>query len=438
MTYFSKKNWLIFLIFIGVIVIKVYYLNLLFQSGSYSDETAYTNGDAGHYLKIAKNISDYNVYSDNNSNIPSESATWRPPFWPLVLSQFFNFSDNIVVIIILKFLLEIGLLLFILFKIFKNQHINKVYLISFLLIFIEPQYLKYSVTFLTESFTAVLILLLFTFFLSLRSNKRYNIIIPILSSIVVLTHPVSSFFILTLFIVYLLYNLTSNFKIVILHGLIFSIIIMIWPIRNHLTFNKGIYLTASQGATFSKGWNENVSTEFNNVNGDLADETINLKFVDNTIINNANGSIDYSKVYSAGTLNYINSISFKEKLNIILIKIKSNFNPFPERPKTGFLESLSSLFRSVYLIVFIQLFFRLLRKNKFCLDSTKDKIYIVVLAIAIGQVLICSYIYTGLRFNSIYSLTLLCSFIILNSKTISSIIDYIQKQINTLLQKNPL
>lgn len=52
---------------------------MAFQSESYSDKIAYNNGDAGHYLKIAKNISNFNVYSDNNSNISSESATWISP-----------------------------------------------------------------------------------------------------------------------------------------------------------------------------------------------------------------------------------------------------------------------------------------------------------------------------------------------------------------------
>lgn len=427
---FNRKvkliNWFIFLVIIGLISIKVYYLNLSYLNNSYSNEVAYNSGDSSHYLMIAKNISDYNVYSDTNSKIVSEVATWRPPFWPLILSILFKFSSNPLYLIILKSILEIGLMLFALFKLKKNLNLNLVYLLPFFTIFIEPQYLKYSITFLSESFTAILILLLLAYFLTLNNIKRYHISIPILASIIILTHPVSLFFVVSIFIIYLLYNLKSNFRITILHGLLFSIIILVWPIRNNITFEKGFYLTASQGATFSKGWNENVSTQFTNVDGDLANEGLNLKYVDSTSIAEINNSVlNLSKVYVIGTKNFINKISFREKINIIFVKIKSNFNPFPEKSKPGFLESVSILFRIMYLIVFIQLIVRLFRIQRFNFNTINDRVFLIVTAVFIGQILMSSYIYTGLRFNSIYSLTMLCCFIILNLKIIIPMINYI-------------
>jgi len=206
--------------------------------------------------------------------------------------------------------------------------------------------------------------------------------------------------------------------------------VLAWPIRNHLTFNKGVYLTASQGATFSKGWNEKVSTEFTNVDGDLANEAMNLKYVDSTLINDVNHSIiKLSKVYTAGTRNFINQISFGKKLKIVFKKLKSNFNPFPEKPKPGTLELLSIVFRIVYLIVLIQLILRFFQKKRFSFNSNKDKAYLIVIAVFIGQILMSSYIYTGLRFNAIYSLTMLCCFIIINLKTINSMLDNIYKRL---------
>ena len=192
---FNRKvkliNRFIFLVIIGFISIKFYYLNLSYLNNSYSNEVAYNSGDSSHYLTIAKNISEYKVYSDTNSKIVSEVATWRPPFWPLVLSILFTFSNNPLYLIILKSILELGLMLFALFKLKKNLNLKLVYLLPFLTIFIEPQYLKYSITFLSESFTAILILLLLVFFLSLDNLKRHHIAIPILSSVIILTHPVS-------------------------------------------------------------------------------------------------------------------------------------------------------------------------------------------------------------------------------------------------------
>jgi len=404
------------LIVVGLISVKFYYLYLYNLNNGYSKEVAYNNGDASHYLVIGKNIADFNVYSDTNSKTISESATWRPPFWPLVLAFFFKFTSNILVLILLKSILEMGILLFALFKFKNKSNLKLIYLVPFFLLLVEPQYLKYSITFLSESLTAILILLLTVYFITLNKTKNQHIAIPILSSFIILCHPVSVFFVLSLFIIYLLFNLKSNFSVTIGHGLLFSVLLLAWPLRNHVNFDKGFYLTASQGATFSKGWNEKVATQFTNVDGDLADEGLNLKYVDSDLLSNSDNRsiLTLSKLYANGTKNFIKSIGFKEKIKIAFKKLKSNFNPFPEKPKPGFLETISIFFRMLYLFTFIQLIVRFFKKEKMDYNSTRDKVYLVVFAILIGQIVMSVYIYTGLRFNSIYSLTMLFCFIYLN------------------------
>jgi hypothetical protein len=418
-----NRNWIVAFVIIGLVIVKFYFLHLSYLNNSYSNKMAYNSGDSSHYLIIAKNIADFNVYSDTNSKIISESATWRPPFWPFILSVFFKFSNNPLYLIILKSILEIALMLFALFE-FKNKtNLKLIYLLPFFIIFIEPQYLKYTSTFLSESFTAVLMLLLTLFFITLNNFKRFNIIIPILAPFIILCHPVSTFFVLTLFTIYLFINLKSNLGVTILHGLLFSFIVLVWPYRNYETFNKGFYLTASQGATFSKGWNEKVKTQFTNVDGDLGDETLNLKFIDSNKLKNSDKSIlTLSKLYSEGTINFIKDISFQEKINIVIRKLQSNFNSFPEKPKQGFLESLSILFRSLYVISFIQLIYRFFRKGKINFNSMKDRVYLVFFSTFIGQIVMSVYVYTGLRFNAIYSLTLLFCFIFIN-------IDFFNKKV---------
>jgi hypothetical protein len=415
MKYLINKNWIILLVFIGLLSVKYYYLYLSNLNNTYSNDVVYNNGDASHYLVIGKNIADFNVYSDTNSKTISESATWRPPFWPLVLSLFFKFTSSPFVLILLKSIFEMGLLLFALFK-FKNiSNLKLIYLVPFFLLLVEPQYLKYSITFLSESLTAILILLLTVFFISINKTKKQHIAIPILSALVILCQPVSVFFVLSLFIIYLLLNLKSNFLGTIGHGLLFSVLLLAWPFRNQVTFDKGFYMTASQGAALSKGWNEKVATQFTNVDGDLADEGLNLKFVDNNLLQNADNSVlTRSKLYSIGTINFIKSIGFKEKINIAFKKLKSNFNPFPEKSKPGFLETISIFFRMLYLFTFIQLIVRFFKKEKTNYNSTRDRVYLVVLAVFIGQIVMSVYVYTGLRFNSIYSLTMLFCFIYLN------------------------
>jgi hypothetical protein len=410
-----NKNWVILLICIGLISVKFYYLYVSNLNTNYSNETAYKGGaDASHYLIIAKNIADFNVYSDTNSEIASENATWRPPFWPFLLSLFLRVTANPLAIILLKSILEVFLLGYILLKFKNDTNVKFIWLLPFCFIFIEPQYLKYSITFLSESLTAILILGLIVFFISVKNTKRSNIAIPILAAFVVLCHPISVFFVGSLLLIYLIYNWRNNRVTVFFHGLLFFLIVFSWPCRNAITFEKGLYLTASQGASMSKGWNEKVSTEFSNSEGDLADESLNLKYVDPRLVAYAQNSIlDLSQVYTLATKNFIKGIGFDEITKIAFKKLKSNFNPFPERPKPGTLETLFVFFRILYLVVFILMIVRFIRKSKIDFNSLKDRIYLVVLAIFVGQLLMSVYIYTGLRFNAIYSLSLLFCFIYL-------------------------
>ena len=98
-----------------------------------------------------------------------------------------------------------------------------------------------------------------------------------------------------------------------------------WPYRNLTSFHQGFYLTASQGATFSKGWNEKVVNQFTNVDGDLADESLNLKYLDKSIINPDATLLENSKLYKKATWKFIHTLSFTEKLQLAFTKVKSNF-----------------------------------------------------------------------------------------------------------------
>lgn len=411
---FFKNNWFILVTFIFLVGIKFYFLHLSDKSNSYSNEMIYKNGDATHYYLIAENIYKYNVYSDTNSTIPSQSATWRPPFWPFILSLFFYISTNPFIVILCKSLLEITLIGIALYLFKKKSKIDAYYFLPFLILFIEPQFLKYSVTFLSESLSAVLILLFSILFIIGNGLKKYSVVIPILAAIIVLCHPVSLFFILSLFGIYLLSFVKTNFKTAVFHGLLFSLLLLSWPYRNLVTFQHGLYLTASQGATFSKGWNEKVVTQFTNVDGDLADETMNLKYLNKSEIIANPTFLDHSSMYKMGTEKFIKSLTFKEKLQLAFKKVKSNFIPYPEKSKAVFIENLAILFRVLYLFVFLQMLYRF-SKGKISFQSQKDRLFLVVFSVFIGQIIMSIYVYTGLRFNAVFGLTLLFAFVYLNA-----------------------
>lgn len=420
----NKKNIVTALIIGFVLLVKFYFLFTAYSHSDFSEATMYKNGDSGHYLTIARNLHDFHAYADNNSSVPNEYATWRPPVWPIVLSLFFVVSSATFWLLTAKIIFETLLIAGILYVYKKRSKTNWLLFLPFLLLFVEPQYLKYSIYFLSESLNSILILLLAVLFLTLRKEKKYSYVIPILSAIIVLCHPVAAFFIAVFMGFYCLINLKSNFKTSILHGLLFVALVAIWPIRNAMVFHKGVYLTASQGATFSKGWNETVLTNFSNVDGDLADESLNLKYITNRKVELPVESVlDLSQLYKEGTNNYISTLSFGQKAAIVFKKIKSNFNPFPERPKEGVFETLAIAFRILSLILFVQLFFRLLKFRKFDFESQTDKAYLITLCMFIGQVAMAAYIYTGFRFNAVYALCLLFCFIVVNQ-------NFIQKALN--------
>ncbi len=412
---FKMVNILGVTILLFFLSFKVYYVVSSFENKAYDNAIVKNSGDASHYLQIGRNIYVHKTFSDNNSTFPTQTATWRSPFWPLVLSIFYYITSSPFGLIVCKSLLELGLLIIALFYIRKYHKLNGLLFLPFLLILIEPQYIKYSLTFLSESLTAVIMLLLIIIYSLNDINKKSYSFVPILSAFVILCHPVSIFFVFCLFGFYVLFNIKHNFKKVALHTLIFILIVISWPIRNHVIFEEGPYMTISQGTTFSKGWNEKVASEFTNVDGDLADEYLNLKYLDEKDLDQLNTSeIVKSKSLKKATLKFIKQSSFRDRLEIILKKVRSNFYPFPEKLKPGFLEYLGSLFRVIYLLLFVQLLYRLFNKPSLNFNTIKGRIYLVVFSIFVGQILMSSFIYTGLRFNSIYGLSLLFCFLYLN------------------------
>lgn len=420
------KKIYILIIVIFLLIVKMYFTITIFKNYSFNYENLLANGDAGHYYEIAQNVHDYHVYSDNNSAVATEFSTWRAPIYPFVLSLFMFLSKNALVLNVIKVIFEVLCLGFVLYKLKRKIDFTVWFFLLF--IFIEPQHLKYTNTLLSESFTAVLLFLISIIFIF--KYKKPTVLLPIFAAIAVLTHPVSIFFCLALVVVYCILFVKSNIRRIAYFST-FLLIIFSWMLRNEITFHKGFYITASQGATFSKGWNEKVVTKFNNVDADLVDEGLNLKYL-KTKINPDISILDLSKLYKKATLKFIEQDSIKDLATIVFVKIKSNFIPFPERSKPGFLELLGSLARCLYLVLFLQIIFKFIKNPKIDLNNEKDRITLVILAVLCGQILMSIFIYTGLRFNAIYGITLLFCFILLNKNYFDKFLKIINANDKTL------
>ena len=389
-------------IFFFILIVKGYFLFSVYKNQSLSDfvifnKTLSIEEDGHHNLMIAKNLLDHFTYSDSNSNVPSEYAVWRPPLWPLILAFLLLISQKLFITLLLKVLLETLIIVWIFNKLQKKGFVKTLWILPILLL--EPQYQKYSITFLSESISAIIMLYALYLFLKLNAQKRTNKYIPIVLAAMILCHPVSIFFVLTLFFFYIIFAIRTDLKTVGIHTLLFVVLMMIWPIRNQLTFDQGMFITASQGTTFSKGWNDLVAQDFNNVNGDLADADLNLKYLTPEEIQEAKGTIAKSKLYKEATGRFFDQLTFSEKITIAGVKLRSNFNPFPELKKEGLLEKMSIVFRILYLIVFVQSIVYILRRRKFQWGDTKNNIAFFVVAVISGQIIISVLAYTGIRFK---------------------------------------
>lgn len=392
-----KKYFYLCLFF--VTCVNLYFLHKNYVVGNFLEENI--TGDASHYLQIAKNLKSFGVYSDNNTSIPTESATWRPPFFPLLLSSFLFFSDSVFFLVVFKVLFQTLLVFLGCYSLYKHNVFSKSVFVIGCLILIEPYYLKYSYSLLSESVSASLLFLFLCFFLISIIKKKYFFLTGFVGFLSIVNHPIVIFFIFIMLLFVFINLLIFKRVLAFQFAIFFLLLILIWPVRNYIVFNKNLFLTASQGSTLSKGWNEKVVLEFNNVDGDLADEGLNIKYL-NSYINTTNYSVlELSNLYKSATFEFIKSNGWKGNLSIVKRKLLSNFNPFPEKPKVGLLEFSASIFRCLYLLFGVYAVFNLVFLRFNC-----NGFLLIFLIIYLSQSLMAILIYTGLRFNSVYNLVL--------------------------------
>ena len=316
-------------------------------------------------------------------------STWRPPFWPYIIASIFLiFGFKLIYLIVFKILLHLfGCFLF--FKTLKNLDFDYwPILISVFLYAVSPSWQIYSRVFLSEPIT----LFLFTTFLyfitqkeALKSNKKI-IQIAIVGGLIIVCHPYFLFFPFLAFLFLLIFK-QINFRSFIVGGFFILILPLSWVLRNCLVLEtNSLVLTTSTGAVMAKGWNKGVLKLHNNVNGDLADETLVLSTF-NGKENYKNDEVGKMQLYKDATVNFIKT--HKDLIvPIILKKIKSAFNPFAEHSKAGILEKGRVLY---HVLGFLAMIFVLFLNNKIT--------RVLSLTLIFSTICITIITYSGFRFR---------------------------------------
>ena len=316
--------------------------------------------------------------------------TWRPPIWPLLLALIFGFFKfGLLAAHVIKFLfILIGGFLF--FKVLKTLDVSyPLILLGTVLYLIHPALQIYSRTFLSEPLTYFMMtFLLYSIVLYDKRKKIMHLILMgVFSGLLVLTHPYY-IFLPPLLIAAQGWWMTVSLKRLVVLVFCFFVVVSPWLYRNYALYDgAGLFLTTSTGAVLAKGWNNEVLSTHNNVDGDLADESLVLSPEDDKVFWSSN-ELGRSQLYAKRTLEFIWS-NQGIIIPIAVKKLKSAFNPLRERSKPGILQSLNELHRIASLVC---LLFLLCAKNR--------TIRSLVWALLLATIMITLLMYSGLRFRT--------------------------------------
>ncbi len=358
------------------IILGFIFLILLLYNFKIANDYKYeAGGDASDYIHLSLNLAKTGNYGHVNTSKEAilddfkadrvktkdftftKSTAFRPPVWPILISGIFLIFDyNITYVIIFKFLLHIlGLFIFYrTLKILKLQEI--IIIIGTFLYGINPAWQLYSRVFLSEPITFFFITL--WVYLLIRFVKLKSGFLPqaVVGGIIILSHP---YYIFLPFFVWLVVYLKKEMKLKMFFAssLICAAMVSTWIIRNLAIWETDkIVLTTSSGAVMAKGWNQDVPEMHTNTKGDLADESLVLENY-NFSSDKTRNEVERMELYKDATFHFIKT-NPDLILPIIWKKLKSAFNPLPETPKPGLLETsrvifqVLSLFALLYLIFF--------------------------------------------------------------------------------------
>lgn len=370
------------------------------------DERYRTYGDALDYISLGLSVaktgnyghlkapSDHLLKDFRNGKVGIKKyefdryTAFRPPIWPFLIAGIFLISGyKLIYIIIFKFLLHLtGVLIF--YKTLKLLRIHDIFLVIGTFLYgINPAWQLYSRVFLSEPITFFFITLWLFLLIRYFQNGRGFFLQAIVAGILVLSHPYYLFLPFSVWLVLFLKN-KLPFKKLLLSFLLTLCIVSSWIIRNFYTLNTNeIVVTTSSGAVMAKGWNSEIPKNHSNTKGDLADEELILIDFHDTE-KYSSGEVQRLQLYKEATLHFIKT-NPELILPIIITKIKSAFNPLPETPRPGILETGRWIF---HILALLSLLYIIIFSRNSILKSLAIGLFISTITITIIT-------YSGFRFR---------------------------------------
>jgi 4-amino-4-deoxy-L-arabinose transferase-like glycosyltransferase len=357
-------------------------------------------GDADDYLDIAYTVAKTGRYERSGLTGVKSSLTageqpepvgsapdaWRPPVWPWVLSLWLRSSGySLRSVFILRFLTD-GLTLWLFYRVASRRLPPGLALLGTFLLAIQPIWLYYSMTLLTEPFTLLVHLLLVATALRLAEGGRPAVWVPalgVLGGLAILTHGFYLFFPPLLVLgLWLAGHIRMRQALAVL-GL-FALTLAPWLLRNERAFGKPLLSTAG-GPSLARGWNHRFLADYHNGSAEVAlDETAEI---DASRLEGI-GQAERSALYTEGAVRYIRR-EWRTVPAILAKKLVGAVTPFSDPPRQGLLETGRVLFQAVTLIPLLWVVFM----------GGSRPLSVVVRALAVSYLLMALACFPALRYR---------------------------------------
>ncbi len=339
-------------------------------------------------------------------------TSFRPPVWPFIIAGGFIISGySLTFIIVIKFLLFLAGGWFF-YRILSYLGLSKFWIFTGCFLYlINPAWQLYSRVFLSEPLTLFFMTIYIWSLIRYLKTEKGFWMNGLLGGVLILSHPYYLFLPFSIWF-FMFLNKKLHFRKFLLISILATAVVSVWMIRNKIVLNADkLLITTSSGAVMAKGWNSKVPELHTNTKGDLADETLVLRDYEYDK-SDYSGEVGGMELYQDATINFIKS-NPDMILPVIWEKLVSAFNPLPETPRPGVLETGRVIYQVMALFALI-----------FIIIMGSREMRPLALGLLVSTILITIITYSGFRFRMPQS-ALEILFIIV---AINSIIEIISKK----------
>ena len=234
------------------VLISVVVVSGILYSISLGDNLRYS--DERVYYTFATNIINNHYYSLDGEN----PTAYRPPGYPLILSLFMLLGADVIHFRILNFV-SLGLCIYLLYKILKEQSSPLAGLLGALIVVFYPVLFYTAGTLYPQTIGSFLFL--FIIYLITGNRKSYGtfILSGLLFGCLMLIIPV---FVLILFVVgiwLLFFERSIETKRVLITIIVAFLLPGVWCVRNCIVFKSFVFISSNSGLMLLRGNSENTT-----------------------------------------------------------------------------------------------------------------------------------------------------------------------------------